>query len=172
MRLFRRRKKKLVWMDESAKVCSRCGKQKEEGRQGDVGRQAAPTPTPLADSRQVLQRIDEIDCVVDSGQVDDWLLRRAALAEKELLRKMEQAQPFDLDTRGDRMHKSIAELEEKRAALNAIIVKSARRVVEFTDQLNEQKERVAQATRELNEQAEQLSALDAQLLSLKGQLYQ
>ena len=67
---------------------------------------------------------------------------------------------------------SIAELEEKRAALNAIIVKSARRVVEFTDQLNEQKERVAQATRELNEQAEQMSALDAQLLSLKGQLYQ
>ena len=112
----RRRKKKLVWMDESAKVCSRCGKQKEdpggpqlEGRQGDVGRQAAPTPTLLADSRQVLQRIDEIDCVVDSGQVDDWLLRRAALAEKELLRKMEQAQPFDLDTRGDRMHRSIAE---------------------------------------------------------------
>ena len=83
-------------MDGSAKVCSRCGKQKEdpggpqlEGRQGDVGRQAAPTPTLLADSRQVLQRIDEIDCVVDSGQVDDWLLRRAALAEKELLRKMD-----------------------------------------------------------------------------------
>ena len=67
---------------------------------------------------------------------------------------------------------SIAELEEKRAALKAIIVKSAKRVVEFTDQLNEQKERVAQATRELNEQSEQMSALDAQLLSLKGQLCQ
>ena len=164
-----------VWMDESDKECSRCGKQKEDpgGPQlGDVGRQAAPTPTPLADSRQVLQRIDEIDRVVDSGQVDDWLRRRAALAAKELQRKMEQAQPFDPDTRGDRMHKSIAELEEKRAALKAIFVKSAKRVVEFTDQLNEQKERVAQATRELNEQAEQISALDAQLLSLKGQLYQ
>ena len=160
------------WTSPPRCVHDAASKRQLEGRQGDVGRQAAPTPTLLADSRQVLQRIDEIDCVVDSGQVDDWLLRRAALAEKELLRKMEQAQPFDLDTRGDRMHKSIAELEEKRAALNAIFVKSARRVVEFTDQLNEQKERVAQATRELNEQAEQISALDAQLLSLKGQLYQ
>ena len=165
----------MVWMDESAKECSRCGKQKEEGRQGDVGRQAAPTPTPLADSRQVPQ---EIDRVVDSGQVDDWLRRKAALAGKELQRKMEQAQPLDLDT-----NKSIAELEEKKAALKASIVKSAKRVVEFTDKLNEQKveftkklneqkERVAQANRELTEQAEQLKALDAQLLSLKGQLYQ
>ena len=100
------------------------------------------------------------------------------MASKELQRKMEQAQPLDLDT-----NKSIAELQEKKAALKASIVKSAKRVVEFTDKLNEQKveftnklneqkERVAQATRELNEQAEQMSALDAQLLSLKGQLYQ
>ena len=160
------------WTSPPRCVHDAASKRQLEGRQGDVGRQAAPTPTLLADSRQVLQRIDEIDCVVDSGQVDDWLLRRAALAEKELLRKMEQAQPFDLDTRGDRMDKPIAELEAKRAALNAIIVKSARRVVDLTDQLNEQKERVAQATRELNEQAEQMKALGAQLLSLKGQLYQ
>ena len=97
------------WTSPPRCVHDAASKRQLEGRQGDVGRQAAPTPTLLADSRQVLQRIDEIDCVVDSGQVDDWLLRRAALAEKELLRKMEQAQPFDLDTRGDRMHRSIAE---------------------------------------------------------------
>ena len=180
----------MVWMDESAKECSRCGKQKEDpgGPQlGDVGRQAAPTPTPLADSRQVLQRFDEIDRVVDSGQVDDWLLRRAALAENALLRKMGHAQPFDLDIREDRMCRSIAHLEENRATLKGIWVKSARRVKQLTEQLNAQKDskrtrravdwtrscnELEQATRELEEQSEQMRGLDAQLKSLKGQLEQ
>ena len=187
----------MVWMDGSAKVCSRCGKQKEdpggpqlEGRQGDVGRQAAPTPTRLADSRQGTQRIAEIECflgAVDSGQVDDWLLRRAALAENALLRKMGHAQPFDLDIREDRMCRSIAHLEENRATLKGIWVKSARRVKQLTEQLNAQKDskrtrravdwtrscnELEQATRELEEQSEQMRGLDAQLKSLKGQLEQ